>query len=661
MEREGPERTPEEERAIRRVMESAALREQVLRSYEAALNVCFVTSPESVFPDVLRALLAEDLGTTLGREAAYALVLAVKLFEAQGGADGKVDLHYAFTLPAPETAEHWTQKAGIMASNGWGYGVLACLDKALSIDARSADASLHSARLLRQLGAPSASGSVTWQWGHLASITGALRKGLDAVGIALAARPGDALAFKAKADLLLELARPSRDRDILMSAAAALREARAAGGSKDFESLANDWEAAARRLPSPEHARVLSSPGVEPEQLSALFGRWRQLFYQSFPASYLMPPLTAADTLEELTALHQRNPWVREQFPTAQKLQKAVDSLITTDRFAATLRMLTGSMSDAMRGYISRHVACGESMIRKVNAYCGPMPQVNAPQCWAILVNRGLAGVFHQLMEIMLARVEVMEAPGVPKPRLGHLLEYDEVVRASRDVVDAYVWHGTVYSPPKVEPADGRLSLMAFLTGYSNMFIVAHELAHALLDHRGLSTPDRELEADHLGFAIVLNQAMASGSDLTPALAVAGAEISLSFLGFIEARGSLVPPPEPPNRAAATLLADLAQKSATHPPALSGCPISGTASHFPNGGTTRLTPRGTSSRRQCPVPEAGPSGFGLSAPLWRRAVRAVGVRRKRMPTLGGSIRASAWPGWTGAGWPGLCPVAPRAP
>lgn len=203
-------------------------------------------------------------------------------------------------------------------------------------------------------------------------------------------------------------------------------------------------------------------------------------------------------------------------------------------------RELVGTLSKPMQERVAHELAFGEMLVSEANA--GLRRAGSGYDGAVIVINRGLTSLFYHLTKLLLTRVETFDRPGELGPQLAPTMSFEETIALVRKLLAQYhVERKTDLALGTVVISDERVNLLAGLQHASISFVVAHELAHFILDHLDREhTIEDEFEADECGFALILNWLYGVRSDVQVLHGVAGTWLSLHYLEMIEKNKTVV-------------------------------------------------------------------------------------------------------------------------
>ncbi|MGB2710963.1 MAG: hypothetical protein WBC33_05545 [Conexibacter sp.] len=210
---------------------------------------------------------------------------------------------------------------------------------------------------------------------------------------------------------------------------------------------------------------------------------------------------------------------------------------------ALHLRELAEHMPEEMRRFVldERRLVAGALNAPDVNAHA--LRAANGG--WLIVVSQGLVGFVFKVIRALGRHVLFTEDGPEQIP---------EVQETAALIASSFDWYLVTGAPlgPDFPIGPAQLRLASDVSAYSQRFVVAHELAHHLLDHVAAGTRSmrvggthvdamavtkaQELEADALGLQMLLASTLTRGPDLPPTIrAYAGAELLFHTTGLLEA------------------------------------------------------------------------------------------------------------------------------
>lgn len=235
-----------------------------------------------------------------------------------------------------------------------------------------------------------------------------------------------------------------------------------------------------------------------------------------------------------------------------------------------TIDTLTKEMSSELSIRIHQETAGVEFSLWQANAFCAlPIffedilgPTTRNYDGFIIVVHTGLFNLCHNIFKLILTRFTGPDRARINQPSLTQMVLPKEDIYSSIYHVLEFEIEQTVTNykaaalPLKIEFNDGRNFLLSKLEGYAYMFIVAHELGHALLGHLKSnsnirvqtyrktlmpshlnSTQQNELDADNFAFATMMNCIYVTSNDTEIGIAIAAAEAALFILALREKAG----------------------------------------------------------------------------------------------------------------------------
>jgi len=246
---------------------------------------------------------------------------------------------------------------------------------------------------------------------------------------------------------------------------------------------------------------------------------------------------------EFLNKLYEDSPIISEIIKDRKKIKRDRDTMLE-----GMFNELISAISMERKRNIQEQIAIGELLLKGINATLRKAE--DNYRGYVIIINRGLTTFFYNMTKLILAMAATFPELERCKPTIKPILSFDEVVSLSRHLLTLY-HEGKVPELPvgKVVIKNERLNLLASLEVYAIFFVISHELAHFLhnhLDQLHMDTKDKEFEADETGFTILLNHVYGKRDDVEIMKAVAGSQLVLHYIEFVEKTGRFESSTHPP-------------------------------------------------------------------------------------------------------------------
>lgn len=261
------------------------------------------------------------------------------------------------------------------------------------------------------------------------------------------------------------------------------------------------------------------------------------------PAQRFLESLQSA---EENRDREELNPKIRELFELAivreyewlgpgLKANDRSNGLRLDDYLRIVLEEACESLPVESARNIQANVAIGELPLSDANASCrfGPSGEV------AILLNSGLITLFLMLSKLLAARTTIVGPPHELGDHPEPVLDAEDATNKFKQVVMTYVEGRPLHFPwVLVGPLGSkRVDFVGILFHHAVSFVVGHELAHYVLGHTAEDRTQKEVEyqADLWSYKALMKRVIERQSDIEIMRAIAGTELMLEFLGFIDA------------------------------------------------------------------------------------------------------------------------------